>query len=208
MSKTKTCIISLNSKARVYHQKNCRFATAMPDRYRKELTKHRAVEKGYRPCKCCNTMSYHFRTNRHELEKYASAKNMKLFCQSRLLFVQTPVGLWKICYSAKSENFVLYHGNRSNPQLAPREMKTAFFHRQTDELTADSIMQYLVYIHKHDDYRRRVAQAGGNEKAVTIGKKYEQQRERRFRREARRRLDDIFASIERKNPEYAKLAFR
>lgn len=208
MSTANTYIISQNSKARVYHRANCRFAKAMPVRYMRELSKHIAEKKGYRPCKCCNSMKNRFDEERQALERYAARKNLGLYRQSKLLYIRTPVGLWKICYAAKQQNFILYHGNCPYQELSPKQMKTACFHRQTDVMTSATILRYLEYIYKHDDYRQRVAQAGGNEKKVTISKKYAQQRERRLRREARRRLDDIFADIERKNPEYAKLAFR
>lgn len=206
MSKSYLRIISIESKEMVYHSRGCQYARKMRNKNKIEVTKHEAEQMGYRPCKCCNSMNYRFQNENSMVEKYAKNNHMKLYYQKGIIYVKTEMGVWKIIYSKENQKFILYHANHQYSNLELEMADTAHYHRQKDEKYADTIMTYMIYIQKHDRYRKQVQEAGGDERAVKLNKKYAAQRKRRMRRQSYRRLEHIFAELEKENSGYAKLA--
>lgn len=118
MHQPSSFIISANSRARVYHEPQCRFARAVKDKYKKEVSRKRARKNGFRPCKCCSTMRFRFRQEQHALEMYASAKQLQVLCQSDSIVVRTPIGIWMICFESDRRVYTLYHRNQSCKNLS------------------------------------------------------------------------------------------
>lgn len=207
MSQNYLRVISIDSQKRVYHNRGCRYVQKMKKGNKLTVTRYEAGQMGYRPCACCNSMSYHFRNEKKTITDYAVQNAIKLCCANGLLYIKTEAGLWKIIYSRINQKFMIFHGNQPYKDLDIQRADTAAYHRQRDKKTSDSIVGCLIYIQRHDQYRRRVEEAGGNEMAVPVGRKYEKQRERRLRRQSDRRVEMLFSLLERENAGYRELTF-
>lgn len=133
------------------------------------------------------------------------SKKMEIYQDRNELFVKTSIGIWKIVYLQRSEKFILYHGNNGFSDTPVREGWKAIYHRQMDQKETMDVMDLMTYIYGHDRYRRQVEEAGGNEMAVPVSKKYAEQRSNRMRRQERNRMAGLFAMIERDHPEYKAL---
>ena len=69
------------------------------------------------------------------------------------LYVLTDIAYWKIVYLKDWNDFVLFHGNTIPTDLNIQRYEDADYHFQKDAKQSDTIMKYMVYIKKHDDYR-------------------------------------------------------
>ncbi len=207
MSQRNLKVISIESADKVYHNKNCQYALRMRKKNKTMVTKQEAKQMGYRPCKCCNSMSYRFKEEGNMAEDFSKKNQMETYFLNSILYVKTEIGLWKIAYSRKNQKCILYHGNFPYKELDICDADTAKYYIQRDSKHANTIMQHLEYILKHDRFRKQVEEAGGNEMAVSMNKKYAKQRRHRMQRQAYRRLNHIFAVLEQKHAEYVKLSF-
>lgn len=201
MSKNNMRVISTESPGMVYHFRGCRYAGQIKGSNRIVLTRQEAVEMGYRPCKCCNNLGYRFRNERVSVEKYATHKGLELLFQKNKLYVKSEMGLWQISYSRYKQKCILYHGNHSYRNLPLVQSEDARYHRQRDEMYSATIMNYLIYIYKHDQYRKRVWEAGGDESSVSIGKKYAAKRDQRMKWRDHHRLEQLFAMVAQERAE-------
>lgn len=207
MSKNNLKVISIVSADKVYHNKNCQYALKMRNKNKTTVTMREAVQMGYRPCKCCNSMNYRFKAERSMTEDFIKKNQLQTYFLNSILYVKTEAGIWKIIYSRKNQKCILYHGNLPYTELDICDADEAKYHIQRDKKYANTIMQHLDYILKHDRFRRQVQEAGGDEMAVCMNKKYAKQRKHRMQRQARRSLDNIFATLEKEHAEYVKLSF-
>lgn len=199
--------ISIASPDKIYHRRSCSYAARIKGMNKLIIPKREAAQMGYRPCKCCHSVKRNLKKELDALKNFAKRNDMELHFMQSALYAKTKIGLWKIYYSEKNQKYILFHANCGYANLAIKEADTARYHRQIDVKHSDTAMEYMKYIYKHDRYRMQVQAAGGNEMMVKVEKKYAVQRERRMKRQARRRVDALFAKIESEHSEYAQLAF-
>ena len=77
MSQRNLKVISIESADKVYHNKNCQYALRMRKKNKTMVTKQEAKQMGYRPCKCCNSMSYRFKEEGNMAEDFSKKNQME-----------------------------------------------------------------------------------------------------------------------------------
>lgn len=63
------------------------------------------------------------------------------------------MGCLKVIYKRKKRHFILWHRNATDTRISLDEVEKVSYHRQKDMESAESIMEYLQYIQKHDKYK-------------------------------------------------------
>ena len=193
--------------SQVYHERDCHHLKRTPESKWKTISVEPAAKKHYRPCKCCGTVSFHMRYERKVLNRFIEGKDMEYKTIGDTMYVKTDMSCWKIVYNPAKLNYALYHRNHSPLPLDWAHPESEGYHRQVDKACTATIAELFQYIRSHDAFRKAERDTGGDLKRMSVSPKYQQQVIRKRRRQERRRLENLFAAIERKNPEYAALAF-
>lgn len=155
--------------------------------------------RGYRPCRCCDGAAYLYKTEKEAIDRYADQFHMDVDLKDNKIYVRTDIGCWKIVYKIKEQRFILLHRNYANGRIRLEDAEKAPFHRQSDMLEAGSIMKYLKYIRKHDEYKK-VAPKDYHQmpKDTKCKKAYYRAAKKRAERRDARRVDRLFCIIEGK----------
>lgn len=194
----------MSTQAKIYHRPNCRYVRNIRNKNRLELFSWDAKEDGYRACKCCNTMLYMYESEWGNIRYFERKRDMKFSLKDGILYVKTKVGCWKIVYSKKEEKFILYHRNAYDLLVDFDNPQNERYHLQTDCAHANSIGGLLKYIYEHDRFRE--AQQNGVQLKTFTSERSRMLAARTQRNEQRKRVDRIFAILERSNPGYRELS--
>ncbi len=155
--------------------------------------------KGYRPCKCCDGGKFLYGLEEGDIECFAEKYNLNVDLVDQIVYVRTDVGCWKIVYKISRQKFILLHRNYVNGRISLEEVENAPYHRQTDMSEAGTIMKYLKYIQKHDEFKMNMpADYHKMPQDTRRQKAYYRAAQKRAERKSARRLDNLFALIERK----------
>ena len=100
-----------------------------------------------------NTMQSRYEDEYLNIERYATENGLIFKLIDDKLYVLTDIAYWKIVYLKDWNGFVLYHGNTIPTDLNILRYKDADYHFQKDVKQSDTIMKYMVYIKRHDDFR-------------------------------------------------------
>ncbi len=204
----KKMIISMNSRAKLYHRAECRYAKQIKIKNRMEISRSQAEELGYFVCPHCDGMRALYSFEKKAIEKYVGKENLFVDMVGDWLYVRTEIGCWKIVYQKKTGKFLLFHKNYIEEGNKLENVEKGAYHRQGDKLFSENILGYLQYIREHDkarkiemkDYRmlpRETAQQ----------KKYYASARARERRRQTKRVFQLFDLIEQQ-PGYRELSFR
>ena len=68
-------MMSKQSNSMVYHRPECRYARKIYKRNRMQLSWQDAEWKGYRPCKCSNTMNFVYQLEQDVAEKFCKKQH-------------------------------------------------------------------------------------------------------------------------------------
>ena len=197
-------VLSMDADSMIYHKPNCHYVKTMSPKNRMSLAKEAAQIRGYRICKCCNSMSYHYRTEQNSIEYYRKNKKMDFKFIDGMLFVKTEIGCWKMVYSKRFEDIVLYHRNSVSQPLNFEHPENEPYHRQTDALSSHTISSYLNYIHEHDRYK--AAKERGEKNFRFSSKKYARHEAKAQRKQAHRRVDQLFMLLEKRDSNLLRLS--
>ena len=195
----------LSMETKIYHRPACRYVKRIQMKNRMELSPGEAQGYGYRPCRCCNTMSYLYETEWSNINYLTRKRNMEIRMIDGILFVKTAVGCWKLIYSRKEEKIVLYHCNNSAEQIDFGNIRNEPCHRQTDCPHSGTICGLLNYIFEHDRFRE--AQKKGVQLTTFTSERSRRLAVRTQRREQRKRLDNLFSMLERDNKGLRELSY-
>lgn len=192
-------MMSGESTSMVYHRPECRYARKIYKRNRVQMNWEEAEWKGYRPCKCCDGADFLYHLELSNIEFFAEQHNLDVDLKNNKIYVRTDVGCWKIVYKRSSQKFILLHRNYVNGRISLDEADNAPYHRQGDMGDSGSIMKYLKYIQKHDEFKQNMpADLHQMPRDTKQQKAYYQSAKRRAEKHSARRLDSLFAMIERK----------
>ena len=205
MEDNSKCIVSLKARTKVYHKPGCHHVSNMKESNQKVMTQARAERKGYRICRCCNSMAHHKRAEQTTIAHYTDNKGMEFLFVKGALYVKTDVGCWKMVYTRGEQRIVLYHRNTTDKELNFKVPQYEKYHRQKDVPFADSIAHYLHYIYEHDRFRQ--AELNGVPLTHFSSKKSKQLAEKSRRKSARKRVDYLFRMLESQNAGYKELSF-
>lgn len=185
-----------------YHRCGCKYEKQINKENRVELSLDEAKNRGFQPCKYCNSMSFLYQKEKRKIEWYRANKKMDFLLKDGMLYVKTEIGCWRLVYSRNHEHIALYHRNTRQAPLDFQYPERGKYHRQKDKYHFHSIDQVLCYIYDHDKYKK--AEKRGDKNIVYRSKKYKKQAERRKARAEHRRVDRLFQKIERENEEYLR----
>ncbi len=189
----------VDKKQRIYHRCGCIYARRIKSYNRKELSIEAAERKHYHSCKYCAGLRGDVNVHKTAFADLSKKKNMNFtYCkESDTLYIQTEIGFWKLFMREESGEYLLYHRNTYSAGMDFKEAVYGAFHRQSDVKATQSMEKIVDYIIAHDrakitimdDYRKLP-------RSSKKQKKYYKAAERRDRRNAMRRLDSIFSTLE------------
>lgn len=192
-------MMSRASASMVYHRPECRYARRIYKRNRIQMCWEEAEDKGYRPCKCCDGINFLYKLERDEIERYVKQFHMDVDLKNNKIYVRTDVGCWKIIYKIRDQKFILLHRNYVKGRICLDEAEKVPFHRQGDMPEAGSIMKYVKYIKKHDEFKQGLPEDYRLMPRDSKKQKlYYNAAKRRAERHSARRVDELFLQIERK----------
>lgn len=192
-------MMSRESTSMVYHRPECRYVRKIYKRNRVQMNWEDAEWKGYRPCKYCDSIDFLYKLEKYEIEKYAQQFHMDVDLKDNKIYVRTDVGCWKIVYKIRDQKFILLHRNYVNGRIDLKEAENAPFHRQSDMPESGNILKYLKYIRKHDEFKQNAPEDYHQMPQDTKQQKvYYRAAKRRAEKRSARRVDRLFALIERK----------
>ncbi len=87
------------------------------------------------------------------IERYADENGLIFKLIDDKLYVLSDIAYWKIVYLKDWDDFVLYHGNTMPTDLNILRYEDAEYHFQKDAKESDTIMQFMIYIRRHDNFR-------------------------------------------------------
>ncbi|MCM1144975.1 MAG: hypothetical protein NC407_09720 [Lachnoclostridium sp.] len=190
--------MSRKSSSMVYHRPQCRYVRKIHKKNRIQMAWEDAEWKGYRPCKCCDGIEFLYQTGKAEIERYAKQFNLDVDLKDRKIYVRTDAGCWKIIYKIRDQKFILLHRNYVNGRIALEDVEKAPYHRQGDVMEAGSIMKYLKYIQKHDEFKQNAPDDYRKLPQNTKRQKfYYRSAKKRAERNSAKRLDSLFLLIEK-----------
>lgn len=103
-----------------------------------------------------NTIKTKFQMEKENISSYAYENSLVYKLINNQLIVLTDMAYWKITYLADWDCFVLHHGNTIPDDVDPAKYEDAEYHFQKDAKQSESIMQLLIYIREHDNFRYRM----------------------------------------------------
>lgn len=205
MEKNCKCIVSFESKAKVYHKPGCHHVKNMKEKNQVTMTLKNAERAGYRICRCCNSMAHHKRVEQQTINNYEEKKGMQFQFINGVLYVKTEVGCWKMVYTRGDHRIVLYHRNATSKELNFKAPQYEQYHRQIDVPHSISIAHYLNYIYEHDRFKQ--AEQNGQTLTSFSSKKNKRLAEKSRRKSAHKRVDNLFAMLESQNTGYRQFSF-
>ena len=188
-------ILSMDADSKIYHKPNCHYVKMIASKNCMSIAKNDAQIRRYRICKCCNSMSYHYRIEQNSIEYYRKYKKMEFRFIDGILYVKSEIGCWKLVYSKKFENIVLYHRNTVSVTLDFDHPENEPYHRQVDALSCNTISGYLNYIYEHDRYKS--AMERGDKNFRFSSKKYARHEAKAKIKRQHKRVDELFMLLEK-----------
>lgn len=192
-------MMSKEATSMVYHRPECRYAQKIYKRNRVQMNWEEAEWKGYHPCKCCDGADFIYKLELSNIESFAEKHDLDVDLKNNKIYVRTDVGCWKIVYKRSSQKFILLHRNYVNGRIGLDEVDNAPYHRQGDMWDSGSIMKYLKYIQKHDEFKKNMpSDLCQMPQDTKLQKAYYKSAKKREAKRSARRLDSLFLMIESK----------
>lgn len=196
-------IVSMDKRnGSVYHRRGCRYADRIRFKNQMMIARGDARQQGYRACKCCCGLGGDLRaqTNAGNVGKWQETMHVALTYVKEYdrLYVRTRSGFWQIRPLNGGELYILYHLNQFDAHVPTRDLMKRSFHRQSDVKQTASLSSLIKYIYRHDqakeimeeDYRKLP-------RSTKRQKKYYWQAKKREQRRSIRRVDELFAMLDR-----------
>lgn len=196
-------IVSMDKRnGSVYHRYGCRYADRISAKNQMIIPRGEARRQGYRTCKCCFGVGRDLQEQirNGSVDRWANVMHVAITYDDRCdrLFVRTRRGFWQIRPIDGGELYRLYHLNHFDEKVPTKDLMKQSFHRQTDVKQTTSLDSLIRYIYRHDqakeimedDYRKLP-------RSTKRQKKYYRQAKKREQRRSIRRVDELFAMLDR-----------
>lgn len=200
----------IDKKHRIYHRCGCIYARRIKPDNRKEMSSEVAERKHYHACKYCAGLRGDVNVHKTAFDTWTKKKHVNFNYQkeSDTLYIWTEIGFWKVFEKEELGEYLLYHRNTYSAGVDFEEAIHGEFHRQADVKATESMGKIVEYIVAHDrakvtimdDYRKLP-------RSTKRQKRYYKAAERREKRDAIRRVDLLFASIEQSNAGIKQYSF-
>ena len=148
-------VMSKTCGTKIYHHNWCRYEKRIRDCNKVYYPLEKEVrEKGYKACNCCSEMSKQYREEKKEIDNFINKNDMTVRLDDNQLYIDTKEASWKIVVDSLEKRYVLYHENRVPFRNCIQKDGTIRrpYHLQGD-VTANTIMEYIRYIHAHDKWK-------------------------------------------------------
>lgn len=145
------CYVCGESRNKMVHKMNCRYAVMIPDKNRKYFaTLREAGEAGYVQCKYCAYIRKYMKEERKELSDFCRKNGLyyEFNREDGALDVISRTGRWKIIVNGKRHFIWLYHKNLRGGR---KDSFVPGYHSQ--KICRSTLIDYMKYIAEHDQYR-------------------------------------------------------
>ena len=105
------------------------------------------------------TMQDKYEEEFEEIENYATENGLVVKLIGDKLYILSEIAYWKILYLRDWDCFILYHGNYIPTDVKINKYENASYHFQKDAKQSETIMHYLDYIRRHDNFRENMLSA-------------------------------------------------
>lgn len=116
-----------------------------------------AIGNGYRMCKCCSSISRHYRKEYNKIKKYACENGLVFYLENSTIIIQTRYSNWKIITKGAKKHMFLYHKN----VYKNNSIKQAVQGYHSQSVRRNTILEYMEYIVDHDKYWLKNAKTSG-----------------------------------------------
>lgn len=192
----------MSKESNVYHREYCNHISKIKPKNRMIMTWKDAQYRGYRACRCCNTMSYLVGSASRTLEYHENEHGMEFKLHDGMLFVKTKMGCWRLVYIRTKEQIALYHRNKRQKPLDWEHPERSKYHPQKDQLYYNSVKATLDYIYEHDKFR--AAEQIDKNNVKYKNKRYQKQAENREKRAKLRKVNQLFRELEKQDKKLVK----
>lgn len=192
---------------KIYHKVNCIYAKRIKFENRMDMNPTTAENRHFCECKYCGGLKGDVRTSKKQIQSWEERSKITLSYQSKTdtLYIQTAIGFWKIFRKEEIGKYILYHRNIYSKEMSFAEAAHGDYHRQCDVKATESMASLIEYIIAHDKAKVVILENYHKlPKQSKKQKKYYKQAERRVKRQEVRRVDSLFAMLERENPKLQK----
>lgn len=142
---------SINSKEKIVHYEGCGHLKNIKKENMKSFDSTKQFRNhGYRICSCCSSIPGLLKSEKKEINKYCQENGLAYYMRKGELVIKTHHSNWKVLVSGDKETLELHHKNsfkKEHPNSVPG------YHRQN--YTSNTIMGFMEYITKHEDYRKQ-----------------------------------------------------
>lgn len=192
-------VISMESTNKIYHRPTCSHALRIKSRNRMTMSLEEAERNGCRPCKCCNSVGFIYRSELANMERFIAQYGFLVDLKDNAIYVRTDIASWKIVYRTYRQKFILFHCVNDGARPSLGELELIHYHRQGDIWEARSIAKCLSYIGAHDEFKMKMPDDYRKMPRDTKRqKRYYESAKRREAKKNERRLDNLFCMIEEK----------
>lgn len=143
---------------KIFHNQFCTYAKRIkPENIIEVETTKKFRKMGYRACNCCSFMGKKYKAECEELQSYAKRNYMKIWLEDDAVYVETNIAAWKITQYSTTQNICLLHANTENYRfLAKKNGKIIHTYHMQGDIRSKTIMGYLQYIKRHDEWRTNI----------------------------------------------------
>lgn len=118
------------------------------------LDEKKLKHKGYTLCRCCSYLGQDYRKDKLKIEKFVKDNHMKVWFEKNEFHIETSIAAWKVVDPGNRDYFLLYHSNDEVYRWLKREQGKILHHYHFQgDVRKDSILEYMEYIKKHDEWR-------------------------------------------------------
>jgi len=142
---------------KIYHEQFCPYAGRIVSKNRKYFyTLDAAQNYGYHSCKFCSQTGKAYSREKYDIEDFARKHQLDIRFEDNAVYVRNGVNNWMILAANKDRKMVLLHANsRLYKNLPTKNGRIIHSYHIQDDVIRKSIMGYLNYIVRHDDWRFR-----------------------------------------------------
>lgn len=147
-------IYSVKSHRKIVHLTNCKVIRRIPIENRRTFdTVEEAFEHGYHLCNCCPAIAHRYRREKKAVDSFCKDNQLQLKLEDGAINIASPQDCWKIIVNGKNKNLFLYHKNSFEKKYEVVPSIVPGYHSQACHYR--SILQYLKYIIRHDEFRAK-----------------------------------------------------
>lgn len=147
-------LYSINSHRKIVHLSNCEIIHRVPKKNRRTFDSlEEAFEQGYRLCNCCPAIAQRYRREKKAVDSFCRNNQLQFKIEDGAMHVISPHECWRIIICGKKRKLVLYHKNKFEPKGENIPSAIPGYHYQA--YRSDTILEYLEYIVRHDEFRSK-----------------------------------------------------